>query len=119
MGAVDVDAKLKQKYAFLFKPREEMKPDERRWKWVRKDCLPPEMQAIFSPQTKVPSKKHKERDEGGDDEDKEKEEVMKETVLKLDNFMELDYSDVANVHETMKKLKEERRSTKFKQAYHV
>jgi len=57
--------------------------------------------------------------EASGDEDKEKEEEMKETVLKLDNFMELDYSDVANVHETMKKLKEERRSTKFKQGYHV
>jgi len=31
----DIDAKLKQKYIFLFKAREDMKPDERRWKWVR------------------------------------------------------------------------------------
>jgi len=77
------------------------------------------MQAIFNPETKKDSKKPKEKIEGEEDEDKEKEEEMKETVLKLDNFMELDYSDVANVHETMKKLKEERRSTKFKQAYHV
>jgi hypothetical protein len=43
----DIDAKLKQKYIFLFKAREDMKPDERRWKWVRQDCLPDDMKKIL------------------------------------------------------------------------
>jgi len=44
----EIDPKLKAKYHFLFKPREEMTPSERRWKWVRRDCLPEEMIKIIS-----------------------------------------------------------------------
>lgn len=43
-----IDPKLRMKYAFLFKPYEERAPIERRWKWVRKDCLPEDMLIILN-----------------------------------------------------------------------
>lgn len=33
--ADEIDTKLRKKYAFLWKEREEMTAEERRWKWVK------------------------------------------------------------------------------------
>ena len=108
----DVDQKLKQRYIFLFKAREDMKPEERRWKWVRQDCLPEDMKKLLGVGQE---KKKDKKDDEVEDGDKEKEEKeFKETVVAVSNYHELDYNLKENVFETMKKLKEERRSTKFK-----
>lgn len=87
-----------------------MKPEERRWKWVRQDCLPEDMKKLLGVgQTNT--------DEAGKDDKSAKEKVekeFKETVVAVSNYHELDYTLKENVFETMTKLKEERRSTKFK-----
>jgi len=70
----------------------------------------------------IGQKKKKEKKEKGkalSNKSKEEEEEFKETKVAISNYHELDYTDPVNVYETMKKLKEERRSTKFKQNYHV
>ena len=39
----EIDSKTRAKYAFLWKPEENWTPQEKRWKWVKKECLPPEL----------------------------------------------------------------------------
>ena len=48
----EIPAKLKQKYAFLWKTREEMTASERRWKWVKKESLPTDLVQLMDKLTK-------------------------------------------------------------------
>ena len=48
----DNDPKLKAKYPFLWKPPEEWLPSERRWKWVKKECLPLDLKNLLYPPDK-------------------------------------------------------------------
>ena len=48
----DNDPKLRAKYPFLWKPLEEWKPSERRWKWVKKECLPLDLKDLLYPTDK-------------------------------------------------------------------
>jgi hypothetical protein len=43
----DIDPKLKKKYLFLWKDREEMTPEERRWKWVKPEQLPVDLKELM------------------------------------------------------------------------
>lgn len=96
-----------------------MKPDERRWKWVRQDCLPEDMKKVLGIGQKIKKEKEAKKEAEGPVEGEVVEEEFKETKVAISNYHELDYTDPANVYETMKKLKEERRSTKYKQNYHI
>ena len=49
---------LPKKYAFLALPREEMTAAQRRWRWVRYECLPDDMKPFFVD----PNKKKKEEE---------------------------------------------------------
>ena len=112
-----IDNKLKQKYIFLFKAREDMTPTERRWKWVRQDCLPEDMKEILQ----IGKKKKKEKEDKkklskkGDTDD-EDDYITKVNVR---NDLELDYTEYANVHDILKILKEERRKERFNFNYHA
>ena len=46
-SSAEIPAKLRQKYAFLWKTREEMTASERRWKWVKEDCLPDDLKSLM------------------------------------------------------------------------
>jgi len=46
-AAGEIPAKLRQKYAFLWKTREEMTASERRWKWVKKEMVPADLQTLM------------------------------------------------------------------------
>ena len=43
-----IPEKLKKKYAFLWKQREDMTPSERRWKWVKPESYPQELKDILN-----------------------------------------------------------------------
>ena len=118
-----MDPKLRQKYAFLWKDREEMTPAERRWKWVKKDALPKDLQMLMESLTK---KKKKSKDaEGAEKKDKQKktgdesEEELLDTQVHVRNDLEVDYSQIVNVKEKLQILKEERIKSKFSATFHV
>ena len=103
----EIDTKLRKKYAFLWKEREEMLPEERRWKWVKKECIPEELTTLIeklSKKKKGKGDKQKERDDvktkvadevvGGDD-----SEYV--TTVKTRNDLNIDYSLIPNVKERL------------------
>ena len=47
VDSTEINAKLRKKYGFLWKTREEMTASERRWKWVKKESLPEELVKIM------------------------------------------------------------------------
>jgi len=117
----EIDPKLRAKYAFLFKEREMMAPSERRWKWVRRDCLPDDMLKILSigASTKEKTKDDDKDNKGGQNVNKDDGEDFI-TQLNLKNWLELDYQDVNEVKEISGLLKEERiKGMKFSFTYHV
>ena len=56
----EIDPKLKVKYSFLFKERDQMLPSERRWKWVKKECYPEELAELIERLSKKKTKQSKE-----------------------------------------------------------
>jgi len=56
----EINPKLRAKYAFLFKTREEMTPTERRWKWVKKEHLPQDLKDLMEKLSKKKPKKSRE-----------------------------------------------------------
>jgi len=60
LKAKDVDPKLKAKYAFLFKSREDLKPEERKWNWIKKEFYPEELTELIERLKKKPTKKDRE-----------------------------------------------------------
>mmetsp|Transcript_30851 Transcript_30851/g.22438 ORF Transcript_30851/g.22438 Transcript_30851/m.22438 type:complete len:220 (+) Transcript_30851:396-1055(+) len=70
VDTTDVDASLLTgKYSFLFKPREEMTPQQRRWKWVKKECLPAEIKNILERKPKKGKEEKKRERKVGTGED--------------------------------------------------
>jgi len=53
----EINPKLAAKYSFLFKKRDEMTPQERRWKWVKKSALPKDLVELMDKLTKDKKKK--------------------------------------------------------------
>ena len=68
----EINPKLRQKYAFLWKSREEMTASERRWKWVKKESLPADLTKLMD-QLKGGNKKQKTKDAQADDDDEDKQ----------------------------------------------
>ena len=100
-----------------------MTPAERRWKWVKKDALPKDLQMLMESLTK---KKKKSKDaEGAEKKDKQKktgdesEEELLDTQVHVRNDLEVDYSQIVNVKEKLQILKEERIKSKFSATFHV
>lgn len=46
-SGAEIHPKMKQKYAFLWRSREEMTASERRWKWVKKEALPVDLSKLM------------------------------------------------------------------------
>lgn len=59
----EIDPKLRKKYAFLWKDREEMTPEERRWKWVKKENLPQDLNELIEKLSAKKPKKQKQAQE--------------------------------------------------------
>lgn len=86
-----------------------MKPSERRWKWVHKDFIPPDMLKVLNwrggKKDKVRNEKvdpNKPQEEGGVVDDKI--EYITQTTRK--DYLTLDYTLVLNVTETLQIVKE-------------
>lgn len=103
-----------------------MVPSERRWKWVRKDCYPEELQELIEKLSEVKQKKKPRegragrREEGqatqadaGDDE----EEYVTKVATRTDLL--LDYSIEYNVRERLEALTLERSKGKYSANFHV
>ena len=80
--SAEINPKLRQKYGFLWKTREEMTASERRWKWVKKESLPTDLTKLMD-QLKGGKKKDKKMEDDGEDGDEKekKEKEQKEDYL--------------------------------------
>jgi len=122
--AGEIHPKLKQKYAFLWKTREEMTASERRWKWVKKESLPMDLQTLMD--KLMGGKKNKGGEGGEDDDDKKRTQGVQEekeyeesmTQIKRD-YLSIDFKLFPNVQEIVEALKEERLKAKYSSGYHV
>lgn len=98
----EINSKLRQKYAFLWKTREQMTASERRWKWVKKEKMPADLTALMDALT---NKKGKKKDkEDGDDDDKKKDQVIGEKEIKEEamtqikrDYLAMDFTIFINV----------------------
>lgn len=99
---------LPKKYAFLAMPRDQITPAQRRWKWVKFECLPEEMKKFIRPPKE--EKKAKVKDEGAK-EKKIKVEVTEQTV-EIEEDKDLDFSKMDNVEKILTKLKNQQTSRK-------
>lgn len=93
----NIDPKLKTKYAFLFKAREDLTPQERRWAWVKKEFYPGDLtQLIEALKKKKPSKKKtdntaaKNKDAAEGEDNKEQDEFI--TKVNRRDDLEVDYT---------------------------
>jgi len=118
VDTTDVDASLLTgKYAFLFKPREEMTPQQRRWKWVKKECLPIEIRNILERKPKKDKGEKKERERKVNENAEEGAEFI--TEIRTRDDMTLDYSQSHVVLERLPLLKQERLKGRYDPEYHV
>lgn len=110
LSGAEIPAKLRQKYAFLWKTREEMTASERRWKWVKKDALPADLQKIMD---MLMGGKKKKGEDGEDDDDKKRPNEQKDkdqdiedamTKIKRD-YLSIDFTQYPNVNEILDELK--------------
>lgn len=116
----EVDAKLKKKYAFLWKERDEMTNEERRWKWVKKECLPDDLTELIEKLSTKKQKKvtvAKKREEESVEEEVDQTEYI--TTVKTRDDLSIDYSVVQNVKTYLEILKQERFKGKFSPVFHV
>ena len=119
----EIDERLKKKYAFLWKEREEMTPDERRWKWVKKENLPADLAELMERLTRP--KKNKKA--GADKENKqtkvagagEKNDDDFLTQVPKQFYFEVDYSNLANVRDRLDRLQQERMKGRYDALFHV
>lgn len=115
-----MDAKLKKKYAFLWKEREEMTAEERRWKWVKKENLPEDLTELIE---KLSTKKQKKVTVAKKDKEESVEEEVEGaeyiTTVKTRDDLLVDYTVVANVKTYLEILKQERFKGKFSAMFHV
>jgi len=123
--SVEINPKLRKKYAFLWKQRDEMTASERRWKWVKKESLPSDlvelMAMLLGGKKKDKGAKGAERD--GDDEkpkEQQEKEVKEEALTQIKrDYLSVDYHLFVNCQETLQALKEERLKTKYSAEYHA
>ena len=103
----EIDPKLRTKYSFLFKEREEMIPEERRWKWVKKETLPEDLGELMDKLSRKKGKKVKAAPTGEVKVNKEDEEGTKEnaaefvTTVRTRNDLQIDYTQIKNVRQEL------------------
>lgn len=119
----DIDPKLKKRYLWLWKDREEMTPEERRWKWVKKENMPTDLIELMDMLSKKKQKVKKERTEKQKDNTEGAAVVSDEeeyiTEVKTRNDLFIDYTIVANVKERVEVLRQERFKGKYALMFHV
>ena len=114
----DNDPKLRAKYPFIWKPLEEWQPSERRWKWVKKECLPLDLKnLLYKPEKEGKKEKEKVRVEGPNNENEAKEEFM--TIVNTQQWLQDDYRIIVNVRDNLEALKQQRLKGKFDSKYHA
>lgn len=121
----EIDIKLRTKFGFLFKERDEMIPEERRWKWVKKEALPEDLSDLIE---KLSRKKGKKAKVAPTEATKDKTVVAEGaenaasefvTQVRTRNDLQLDYTVVQNVRERLEILTQERFKGKFNMQFHV
>lgn len=98
---------LPKKYAFLALPRDQITPAQRRWKWVKFECLPEEMKKFIRPPKAEKEVKIKDPTAVK----KPKAEVV-EQVVEIEEDNDLDFTKMDNVEKTLTKLKNQQTSRK-------
>ena len=117
--AKDVDPKLKAKYAFLFKSREDLTPQERRWAWVKISAYPEELTNLIESLKKKKVTKKVDKDKTKDD--KEEDDLDKEdfiTEVKGRDDLLIDYTVIENVTLKLEDLALERKTAKYNAQFH-
>ena len=100
------DPKLRAKYPFIWKPLEEWKPTERRWLWVKKECMPDDLRKLLYPkenQDKESDKSSAGAGPAGPTVAKDKD--LMETVINTQQWLSDDYSLISNVKDNLDALK--------------
>jgi len=119
----DIDPKLKKRYLWLWKDREEMTPEERRWKWVKKENMPADLIELMDLLSRKKQKVKKEKIEKTKETDVDQNNLLDEeeyiTQVKSRNDLTIDYTVVANVKERLEVLKQERFKGKYALHFHV
>lgn len=108
----------------MFKDREDLTPLERRWKWVKEECYPEDLEKLIG--ILKGGKKPKNADENDDENEKKTKEVVDpntkeyfETVLKTRDDLEIDYTNLYNVKTRLEILTEEKFKGKYSAKFHV
>ena len=118
----EIDPKLKVKYSFLFKERDQMLPSERRWKWVKKECYPDELAELIERLSNKKTNKTKDEKKRNNkvalesDEDEGDEYV---TQVKTRNDLTLDYTNPQIVKDNLEVLTNEKFKGKYSPSFHV
>lgn len=100
-----------------------MTPEERRWKWVKKENMPTDLIELMDMLSKKKQKVKKERTEKQKDNTEGAAVVSDEeeyiTEVKTRNDLFIDYTIVANVKERVEVLRQERFKGKYALMFHV
>jgi len=121
----EIDPKIKVKYSFLFKERDEMIPEERRWKWVKKDALPEDLGELMDKLSRKKGKKVKatptEDKKAKEDDESAKDSNAAEfvTTVRTRNDLLIDYTQINNVRLELEILTQERFKGKFNSQFHI
>ena len=102
---------LPKKYAWLSLPREQMTPQQRRYKWVSYDFLPEDMKQFIRPPTKQKADKPKEK-KAVAGKTGNKEEEIKELVVQTEDDKDLDFKKYENVEKILTKYRNQQTSRK-------
>jgi hypothetical protein len=86
-----------------------MTPDQRRWKWVKFECLPDDMKQYIRP----PKSEKKTKDAAEPQKQRVKEATeVKEQVIEIEDDSDLDYTKIDNVEKILTKYKNQQTSRK-------
>lgn len=100
-----------------------MTPEERRWKWVKRENMPTDLVELMDMLSRKKVKAKKEKTEknkdkdGNEDEEEEVEDHI--TAVNTRNDLYIDYTQVTNVKERLEVLKQERFKGKYALHFHV
>jgi hypothetical protein len=104
----EIDPKIRTKFSFLFKERDEMIPEERRWTWVKKEALPEDLCELMEKLSRKKGKKVKaapteaQKDKKGAEDgaaDINASEFV--TTVRTRNDLLVDYTIIHNVRERL------------------
>ena len=103
-----------------------MIPEERRWKWVKKDALPEDLNDLMEKLSRKKGKKVKAAPTEAQKDKKETEDGAADnassefvTQVRTRNDLQVDYTIIHNVRERLEILTQERFKGKFNMQFHV